>query len=463
LESPIRYIAVSTWPAPVRWVLAYVFLNVPFWWWSQHYFVSRPWFNVELALPVLLASYSLPVAYLVLASTWFIDGLVGQSATFYFSSPVEFLRSAQFLSNLSWREYLTWERAEVTAPFLAAAWALPRLIVRGMKMRWLVLLLPVLLAVVDVFNGSSMASERAMRRVDVNLAGSPTVTLTVRALAERNALPLVELPASDSSRAMVDVRAWARTHPDRSVVFVLAESFGVLRQVSVRDWLFRQLWGYELSGRYQLLGGQVPFHGATTSGELRELCGLAGSYRKISGSAERLRCLPHDLAEQGWSTTGLHGFSQAMFMRSLWWPEVGLQRSLFAEELSTDDSARCGGAFAGLCDADVLARGFEIARAPRQFVYVLTLNSHLPVKSQDLVPELAQLCDRTGLQDSVCQLNDVLGRMLRAVHQGLMAAPTGNLPLVVLVGDHAPPFADREIRLQFSQTHVQAYVLMPRN
>jgi hypothetical protein len=35
-------------------------------------------------------------------------------------------------------------------------------------------------------------------------------------------------------------------------------------------------------------------------------------------------------------------------------------------------------------------------------------------------------------------------------------------PLVVVVGDHAPPFSAPAQRSQYSQTHVPAFVLTPR-
>lgn len=452
-------------PYPIvllRWLLAYVLLNAPFWWWGDHYFLSRPLFNVDLMVPALLIIWCRPLGYATLAVAWILDSIVSQSATFYFTSPVDFLRSIQFLNNLNWRDYVSTERLLIVAPFLIAGWMLPRVVGRSRRGWWIGVGVPVVIAMLDIFNGSSMLSRQAMRVVDANIAGSPSVTLFVRTMAGMNVQPLSPLDTASSTRSMISIADWADDHPTRSALLILVESFGVHSDSVVHDWLEQQLWDPALAERYRKQEGHIPFHGSTTNGELRELCALAGSYRKIGQTDHNLPCLPRHLDDLGWSTTGLHGFSQAMFLRSDWWPQTGLQHMMFGEQLLPAGSSRCGGAFAGACDADVIAKAFAIARAPRQFAYVLTLNSHLPIKPDVLPDDLAGICSARKIDYADCQFLSIIGKMLRAVRQGLADAPVDNLPLVVLVGDHAPPFAERQIRERYSQTQVQAYALIPQ-
>lgn len=447
-----------------RVLAAYALVNAPFWWLAHQYFLSRPWLNVELMVPVVLAVFSTTWAMVFLAGGWLVDWVLSQSATFYFTSPLDFLRSAQFLTALSWREFLTADRLVLVLPFVLSAWALPKLVPRrqhGWRSVWVGVGVVALVALLDVFNGSSMASARSVRWVDVNLAGSPTTTLTVRALSETDNRPLRPLAVSDSAQGLVDVVGWARQHPLRSVIVVVVESLGWHQSDAVRAWLQDRLWDASLASRYRMAAAPVPFNGSTTNGELRELCNVSGSYRKVPEVAGSLECLPKVLADMGWTTSGLHGFSRAMFMRTLWWPQIGIEHAWFGEDLVPSGGRQCGGAFSGACDDDVLARGFEMARAPRQFVYVLTLNSHLPLRAGEIAPALKAVCDRSALQEPECQLTALLGTVMTAIHQGLSSAPRGAEPLVLVVGDHAPPFAIRALRQAYSQTHVPAYALVP--
>jgi hypothetical protein len=462
-SRPSKASTLSYFIVLARWLAAYALLNAPFWWWGQHSFISRPWFNVELMVPALLIGFYPALGYLSLLVAWLLDCLVSQSATFYFTSPLDFLRSIRFLNNLGWLEYISLDRLLILVPFIIAAWLLPKVIGRSRKGWWIGVALPVVIALLDVGNGSSMFSNRAIRLVDANIAGSPTVTLLVRTMASTSDLPLVKLDAASSTRRLVSIEDWATAHPSRSALLILVESFGLHSNPAVHAWLERQLWDADVALRYRKIDGQVPFHGSTTNGELRELCGMAGSYRKVGTAQETLACLPQALDELGWTTTGLHGFSQAMFLRSLWWPRTGLQHLDFAEQLLAAESPRCGGAFAGACDADVIGKGFAIARSPRQFAYVLTLNSHLPIKPGVLPDELRGICASERIEDADCQFVSILGNMLRAVRQGMKDAPASNVPLVVMAGDHAPPFSDRKIREGYSQTHVQAFALVPLN
>jgi hypothetical protein len=446
-----------------RWMAAYAMLNLPFWIWSYFYFFSRPWFNVELVFPLLLLEVAPVFAYALLLVGWFLDGLVGQAATFYFASPLDFLRSTQFISDVSWRSYVSFERVGVAIPFLLVLISLPYVAPKKTGKSWITLTFVVLLAVVDLVNGSSKFSDRAVRRMDVNVAGSPSFTLGIRSFYETDERSLRPIKVGESSIDAYHVKDWIDVHPDGSVVLILVESLGIHQNQMVRDWLRDQLWSQDLRTRYRLAESEVPFHGSTTDGELRELCGVTGSFRKVPEQADRFNCLPMSLTGEGWTTSGLHGFSQSMFLRSLWWPRIGIQRMLFAQDLiDAGQTSHCGGAFAGTCDSDVIEQGFLLARAPRQFVYVLTLNSHLPLKSAVLDEGLQSVCKKASLQDAECQLSGILAKVLAAARQGAAAAPSDNLPLVVIVGDHAPPFGVRELRQKYSQSYVQSFALIPR-
>ena len=109
----------------------------------------------------------------------------------------------------------------------------------------------------------------------------------------------------------------------------------------------------------------------------------------------------------------------------------------------------------------MIARAFYFARTPKNFVYALTLNSHLPLRNLDVSSETEEFCSKNNLRRPVCLLNDALAKTLHAIRLGALSARPDSLPLIVLVGDHAPPFSIKELRDSYSQSHVPAYVLSP--
>jgi len=158
---------------------------------------------------------------------------------------------------------------------------------------------------------------------------------------------------------------------------------------------------------------------------------------------------------------GIHGFSGAMFDRDLWWSLVGLQHNSFAETLKQQGLPSCGGAFRGICDSNLVHLAFQEAVSVRSFVYLLTLNTHLPLAAVSISDSERQMCSAERLDEDVCQMVAQTGRVLSAI--GKEAAAVVRAPLIVVIGDHAPPFARTESREQFDQKYVPAYILRPQN
>jgi phosphoglycerol transferase MdoB-like AlkP superfamily enzyme len=165
------------------------------------------------------------------------------------------------------------------------------------------------------------------------------------------------------------------------------------------------------------------------------------------------------MADLGYQTFGLHGFSGMMFDRERWWQMVGLQQATFAENTKVG-APYCGGAFRGICDGYMLEQALQMLREPNRFVYLLTLNTHLPLTIVNLPSELKALCREQQVSESVCQLTGQLGAFLAQTRAGLEKLQQA--PLVVVVGDHSPPFLVQDDRRQFMATRVPRFILVPR-
>ena len=176
-------------------------------------------------------------------------------------------------------------------------------------------------------------------------------------------------------------------------------------------------------------------------------------------------CLPARLHAKGYATSAFHAFEGSFFDRSIWYPHVGFDRMAFGDTLMAEGAAPCEGVFPGACDRDIppiLYRRLKAAKGP-QFLYWVTLNSHLPVPADaslktlhcakdelPVVREFAMICRQFKLWDEVA---DGLARQL--------VRPDFPTADVLLVGDHMPPYFDRSQRSKFDPERVP-WILLHR-
>ncbi|MGB8602194.1 MAG: sulfatase-like hydrolase/transferase, partial [Rhizomicrobium sp.] len=251
---------------------------------------------------------------------------------------------------------------------------------------------------------------------------------------------------------------------NENLVLILVESWGdTPRRPDVQQTILAPILTPRLTASYTLQRGTVPFHGSTTHAELRELCGVDGNFRKIT-SRSTLQCLPDVLAKGGYAVHGYHGFSYDMFARNRWWPLIGIppQNMHFMEQIEPQHPDRkCGMAFRGICDADIIADTQSVLHSKQKaFVYILTLNSHLPITIDD--KDLARIpCQRLKLDESQCALAVSWHIVMSAVAK--LAGSSINPTRFVVVGDHAPPLWSSASAGLFDQKLVPYFILAPRS
>jgi hypothetical protein len=272
----------------------------------------------------------------------------------------------------------------------------------------------------------------------------------------------------ESAAAVAYRRLSANSQDQRSLpdfVLILVESWGVSADQEIRQSLF-QPYESELGGRYEILRGSVPFRGPTVSGENRELCGRSGGQSVMAGSVASFRnCLPEELRGLGFHTIAVHGYHGGFYHRKYWYPRVGFEEIWFALQLESTGLPDCVGIFNGVCDAAVANWIGKRLRQPDpgpRFVYWVTLNSHLPVPEPADLPTLVPCDTEASLARDPALCNWY--RLILNVHQSIasLASHDGSRPVVyVIVGDHAPPFSDPNLRAGFDQNSVPYVILLP--
>jgi hypothetical protein len=252
------------------------------------------------------------------------------------------------------------------------------------------------------------------------------------------------------------------------VVVTVVESWGVAQDSSLQKAMVEPYLEPELLAKYQVFQGSVPFYGATVAGEARELCGNEIGYYLIRAPASDLKgCLPERLASLGYYRIAVHGMSALMFDRLNWYRRLGFQELWFQGELKKQGLPNCASAFLGTCDADVAAwigRRLEEDASRPKLIHWMTLNSHLPVPVPSYLRNAAPCTADIGLQphSALCSWYQLVENVHRSVAQ-LASGPLGRPTIFVIVGDHAPPFGDPDLRNQFSQSDVPYVVLVPRS
>lgn len=259
----------------------------------------------------------------------------------------------------------------------------------------------------------------------------------------------------------------AMGEPPRHILIVMVESLGKpVGNADLERLVFARYNHPAVRARFDVTRGDSTYYGSTTSGEVRELCGRWGDYHDILDRQDDT-CLPAKLARQGYETFAYHSFAGEFFDRINWYPNIGFANLRFSKDLLKYGAEVCGGVFPGACDRDVprqLAAQLKAASGP-QFVYWLTVNSHLPVpEANNLgVENCERLSSRLAANHPmICRQVAIWDDIDAALVKEITAAdfpPTD----ILIVGDHMPPYFDRKSRLQFAPDRVPWLLLKWRS
>jgi Sulfatase/Cytochrome b(C-terminal)/b6/petD len=481
----MRYEYASSYrPIKIRvFFVVFVYLvaaNIPFWIASRSIgLVLIGLFNAEfLIIGILSVFLRRRLTLVLLLCAIFLDLVRGIGMT-YFLSPSEMLRSVRYL--LGAAPSHLWHIIAI-AICIAVVCLLAVLVSRdgasNRERRWIVatLLAFFLFCVAtDVLSGHAGLLRRDAQLDMPRLGRFPAHFLVVsewqneslRGLgrtgagasvvsASKRLTGLDTAPASSGTGAMLP-----------NVVLILVESWGKPLAADLDEALVRPYADARLSDRYTVRQGTVPFHGATVAGEARELCGSAMGFGLLAASALQLKsCLPTRMNGMGYHSVGVHGFSDRMFDRGEWYRRIGFNETWFRDGLQRNGLPLCPGPFSGVCDAaisgwigDQLQRSFD---SP-QFIYWVTLNSHLPVPVPNMVASPPACDDRrlTAESPALCSWYQLEFNVHRSV-VALALRETSRPTVFLIVGDHAPPFASAKSRSQFSDQVVPYVLLLPK-
>jgi phosphoglycerol transferase MdoB-like AlkP superfamily enzyme len=253
-----------------------------------------------------------------------------------------------------------------------------------------------------------------------------------------------------------------------NLVVILVESWGLAIDSSIHEALARPYFQPEILAHYKVSEGTVPFYGPTIDGEARELCNSNIGFHLLDASRGELQgCLPERLSQLGYHTMVLHGMDGHMFDRSTWYDTIGFEEKWFRDEFRKQGLPDCTGAFTGTCDGAIAEWiGHRLAQPDENpdFLYWVTLNSHLPVPIPPplAVPDSCSISPILSREPAFCSWYQLVSNVHHSVGN-LALAKLARPTVFVIVGDHAPGFANPSVRSQFSSEVVPYVVLTPRS
>ncbi len=386
----------------------------------------------------------------------------------------ELLTSARFTGELPFPRRMEMVTAGILIASVAAAAAflVPRSRFR-LTTACCLLGLAVTLSAVDVLDGQNPCSPHDVSLVSQRVTTSPWLTLAVRSrfftsLDSESRVGDREPMASASSYAMKYISDVPESQRPNEVLIV-TESWGMMKDSSLANQLTLPYQDPRIRAKYDVIEGDAPFDGLTVPGEVRELCHshLGFGVLRISAS-DAEQCLPAILRDRGYETYAVHGYVGGMFRRDDWYARLGFGKQIFEPQLEERGLPACPGAFPGICDTAIPKWiGKEIlsnASGAPKFVYWVTLNSHIPVPAHTNLPADGSCESQADLHSSSALCSWF--RLVRAVHgsvQQLALEPESRPTIFVVVGDHAPPFANPRNRVRFSETRVPFVILVPKS
>ena len=459
--------SAGRWPLALRRGLYLIGMNaaiqLPFWVAERFYSFQRPLFNYDLVIALLGFCVSAWLGWGLLLGALTIDVIRIASLNYHFLNLADFIESARFAGLLSLGSFVSPGLVLLVVCVLAYVVCIARWLRRWLS-RLVVeqILLLFLLVGLDSLNGSMQFFHTGLDRfrLPLNIAGSPTWNLYRMQQAQQPGKAgdvLTPMP----SIVRESMQGWHTAHPDRSMMLVLVESMGQPKSMAVRDWLAQQAQPLGVAERWSIRAGEEVFHGSTTHGELRVLCGLDGRYDSVDAALSP-QCLPGQLSAQGFDAVGYHGFQLTMFNRARWWQLVGLKPHVFDYQHAAPEAKDCHNVFHGMCDAEMLREAIAHVQEERRFSYVVTLDTHLPLPAAagSVPDDVRTICGRENLSERSCELVNQLGGVLRTL--GSQLAAGSGTPYVAIVGDHAPPFLARESRTEFLPDKVPFLLLEPK-
>ncbi len=443
----------------------------------------RPLFNIDYLIVMVLALF-LARKYIIVASVlvFFLD-LSFSIAPNYRFHPITFifiLSKAIFSWIPEKLYYFPWIgialllllvlRDKASQPFLPS---------KNRRLdAYSLMLLALILCILDFSSGANYFSkfhDRPFFNLNIpwNISYSPFF-LSVTSLHEKIEIPYEPLNTPVASEILYEALNKKDAHSSQQsifktvdkVVFIMVESMGHYLNESMNSAMLSPFDNPALLQRYQKVKGKTSVQGVTVFGEFRDLCHVALQDISFSDAKTFPTCLPSILRANGLETTAIHGFTQNFYSRSRLYPLMGFEKTIFLEDLVKEkDIPYCGNVFRGACDLfiakEILQPMLSYHNSRKQFIYWLTLNSHMPIYNYSFTHPMGCPLAHSDLSDACIFANTIYDVVYEIAELAIHVDRRQNI-LFIIAGDHPPHYADKNYKELFDSDIVPVIQLIPK-
>lgn len=245
------------------------------------------------------------------------------------------------------------------------------------------------------------------------------------------------------------------TERQQNYLFILVESMGSPRDAALRASMLSPFDSPRLHAAFDVTYGETPARGSTIHGEIRELCG--GRLAQGLFESGNDHCLPAVMQRNGYTTTAIHANKAGFYGRNIWYPKIGFQHYINADgvQLPRHETANRWGSLLDPQTIEFATRHLSAA-SDRQFLYLLTVSTHVPAEPLPGTQPDADCLMKIPSQ--ACTHISNLRLVLADIGKAALALRNTT---IVLVGDHPPPFFAPSSRGAFSGDSVPYVMLTP--
>jgi hypothetical protein len=200
--------------------------------------------------------------------------------------------------------------------------------------------------------------------------------------------------------------------------------------------------------------------GSTLNGELRLLCGIkdyGNLYGNIKYTHEFEECIPNYARKIGLTSLAAHANTSSFYNRKEVYPAIGFQEFISSEVIKEkqDKFISCSDLFSVACDGHLtklaLDHRFVSSDALPNIIYVLTIDSHLPLRT------LKNISTNEDIDLTVYIYYEAIKKSLSQIAESIKKSKY-NPDYLVIVGDHPPPFVEMKFRSQFEINTVPVFI-----
>lgn len=250
-------------------------------------------------------------------------------------------------------------------------------------------------------------------------------------------------------------------------LLVIMESWGLPNDTGFQSLFQKIISSRAIQHQFKPFWGQTKFRGSTTSAEMRELVNAKGSYKyffNLKSSESSFPSVFDKKKSAGYETFGFHSFTGKMFARGKWWNNIGLDHIFFRDDIVsanivTDNQLDGGTPFPSIRDEQMFDFMVQQTKnSKRKFVYLLTVNTHLPFTQVigdmpgEIFSEISALSIST---EAKSQLKKVAIELLYFID----AIKPEEWDDILFVGDHIPPYL-RETDRKFFNAEFVPYLFL---